>query len=141
MRRGTVATLLALGMVAVMVVGCATMGGNKDQKSIDKTLAGWKAAVEKQDIDGMIAAYSEDFKSERGGGKAEMKGFLTNAKDQGYLDGAKVDMAKAEIKIEKNTATVGPVDLSSNAGSITVGLAMKKDPDKVWRIVSSEAVR
>lgn len=141
MRKGTVAAMLVLGMVAVMVVGCASLGRNKDQKSIDKTLASWKAAIEKKDIDGMLTAYSEDFKTERGGGKAEMKRFLTNAKDQGYLEGAKVDMAKAEIKIEKNTATVGPIDLSGDMGSITVELAMKKDPDKVWRIVGSETNR
>jgi hypothetical protein len=128
-------------MVAVMVVGCATTGGTKDRKSLDKTLASWKAAIEKQDIDGMMAAYSEDFKTDRGGSKAEMKGFLTNAKDQGYLDGAKADMTKAEIKIEKGTATVGPVDLSSNAGAMTIELSLKRDPDKVWRIVGSGQVR
>ena len=138
MCKGTLATLLTLSLVVVMVVGCATMGGNKDQKAIDKTLADWKAAIEKQDIDGMMKAYSDSFKGERGAGKAEMKDFLTNAKSQGYLDGAKAEMGKAEIKIEKDTATVGPVDLSSNAGAFTVQLSLKRDPDKVWRIVASE---
>jgi ketosteroid isomerase-like protein len=133
-----VAALLALGMVAVLVVGCATTGGNKDQKSIDKTLAVWKAAIEKQDVDGMMPAYSDAFKSDRGEGKPEMKKFLASVKEQGYLDGAKVDMAKTEIKIEKNTATVSPIGLSSNAGAISVQLVMKPDPDKVWRIIASE---
>ena len=136
MSKRTVAVVLAIGLVALMVVGCATTGG-KDKKSIDKTLADWKAALEKKDIDGVMLAYSEKFTSDRGGGKAEMKGFLTNAKEQGYLDGAKADMTKAEIKIEKDTATVGPVELGSNAGSLTVDLTLKKDPDKVWRIVAS----
>jgi len=138
MRKRTLAILLALSMAVVMAVGCATTGGSKDQKSIDKTLADWKAAIEKQNVDGMMAAYSEEFKSERGGGKAEMKGFLTNAKEQGYLDGVKVDMAKAQTKIEKGAGTVGPIELSTNAGSMIVTLTMKKDPDKVWRIVASE---
>ena len=138
MRNGTVIALLVLTMVAVMVAGCATTGGNKDQKSVDKTLADWKAAAEKQDIDGMLAAYSEEFKSEQGGGKAELKGFLTNVKEQGYLEGAKADLTKAQTKIEKDTATVGPIDLSSNAGAVTLALTLKKDPDKVWRIVATE---
>jgi ketosteroid isomerase-like protein len=138
MRKGTLASVLALSMALIMAVGCATTGGKKDQKSIDKTLADWKAAIEAKNIDAMMPAYSEDFKGERGEGKAEIKDFLNKAKEQGYLDGAKVDMAETKTKIEKGIATVSPVKLSSNAGSMAVTLSMKRDPDKVWRIVASE---
>lgn len=129
---------LVLGMAALMAAGCATMGGDNDQKAIDKTLADWKAALEKQDIDAMMTAYSEAFTTDRGNTKAELKEFFENAKDQGYLEGATVDLSAAEIKIEDGAASVAPVTLSSDAGSLQASLVLKKEADKAWRIVSSE---
>jgi len=138
MRTRFATKLLAAGMLALLVAGCATLGGAKDQKAIEKTLADWKAALEKQDVDGMMAFYSENFTTERGNTKAELKEFFQNAKDQGYLEGATADLTTAEIKIEEGTANVGPITLSSDAGSLEASLVLKKEPDKVWRIVSSE---
>ncbi|HUW62121.1 MAG TPA: hypothetical protein VMZ06_14055 [Candidatus Bathyarchaeia archaeon] len=138
MRMRFAAKLLAVGMLVLLVAGCATMGGDKDQKAIEKTLADWKAALEKQDIDAMMAFYSESFTTDRGNTKDELKGFFEGAKEQGYLDGATADLTAAEIKIEEGTANVAPITLSSDAGSLEASLVLKKEPDKVWRIVSSE---
>lgn len=137
MRKGIVTILWTLGIAALVTAGCATTGGGKDRKSIDTTLAGWKAALEKQDIEGMMKAYSESFKSDRGNTKAEVKDFLTRAKEDGYLSGAKVDMTKTQINLDKGTATAGPIELNSSQGSMSISVTLKMDPDKVWRIVSS----
>jgi hypothetical protein len=137
MRKGTVAVLFTVTLVALLAVGCASMGGKKDLKSIDQTLAGWKAALEKQDIEGMMPAYSDDFKTDQGDGKEKMKAFLAGAKEKGYLEGVKADLSKAEKKIDKGVATVGPIDLSSDMGSMSIELTLKKSSDKVWRIVGS----
>lgn len=138
MHTRAMANVLALTLVLVLVLGCATMGGRKDQKSIDKTLAQWKAAIEAKDTDAMMPAYSESFKGERGETKAELRDFLKKAKDQGYLDAAKVNMTKSAIEIKKGVATVSPVGLSSNAGAMSITLTMKKDTDGTWRIVGTE---
>lgn len=138
MRTGFLTIVLALGMAAVMAGGCATTGGKSDQASIEKVLADWKAALEKQDIDAMMTAYSEEFTTDRGNTKAELKEFFVNAKDQGYLEGATADLTAAVIKIEDGSATVAPVTLSSDAGELQASLVMKKEADKAWRIVSSE---
>lgn len=86
----------------------------------------------------MMAFYSEDFTTDRGNTKAEVKEFFQGAKDQGYLEGATADLAAAEIKLEDGTANAGPITLSSDAGSLQASLVLKKEKDKVWRIVSSE---
>jgi len=140
MRTRAMANVLTLTLALLLILGCATMGGKKNQESINKTLASWKAGIEAKDIDAMMPAYSEDFKGERGETKAELKDFLTKAKEQGYLDNAKADLAEAKTEIDKGTATVSPVDLSSNAGSMSVALTMKKDADGTWRIVATEEV-
>ena len=138
MHKGFCAKLLAAGLMVVLIAGCATMGGAKDQKAVEKTLADWKAALEKGDVDGMMAFYSESFATDRGNTKAELQEFFQGAKDQGYLDGATADLTAAEIKIEEGAANVGPITLSSDAGSLEASLVLKKEADKVWRIVSSE---
>jgi ketosteroid isomerase-like protein len=139
MRKGFCVKLLAAGLMVVLVAGCATMGGGaKDQKAVEKTLADWKAALEKGDVAGMMAFYSESFTTDRGNTKAELQEFFQGAKDQGYLDGATADLTAAEIKIEEGAANVGPITLSSDAGSLQASLVLKKEADKAWRIVSSE---
>ena len=137
MRKGFAAKLVAAGLMAVLIVGCATMGGAKDQKAIEKTLADWKAALEKQDVDGMMAFYSEDFTNERGNSKAEVQEFFQGVKDQGYLEGATADVSTAKITIEDGTAKVEPITLSSDAGSLDASLVLKKE-GKVWLIAGSE---
>ncbi len=141
MNQGKRATGLALLIAAAMFAGCATTGGKKVQPSIDQTLAGWKAAIESQNVEGMMAAYSADFKSDRGAGKAETQGAFVKARERGYFDEAKVDLSQAQTKIEQDAGTVGPIVLTSKMGSMSVNLSLKRDPDAVWRIVASEQLR
>lgn len=137
MRKEFVAVLLAV-CLALTMVGCATTGGKSAEKSIRATLGNWKAAVEKKDVDGMLTYYSDNFKSDRGDGKAGLKTFLEKAKSDGYLDGAKLDMSKMAVKIEKDKANVSPIDLSGSRGSITLGMVLQKE-GKAWRIIESDA--
>lgn len=126
-----VAVIIALG-------GCASMGkGPKDKDLIAKTVGEWKTAIETSNLDAIMAAYSEDFKGERGG-KPELKAFLKGVIDAGYLKNAKMDLSKANLDIKKDTATYTPVFLSGDQGGVTIQLTLKKDKDKVWRIVGSE---
>jgi len=130
--------MLAVGVLAIFAAGCATMGGPSDEELVQNTLAEWKAAFEKQDIDAMMAAYSENFTTDRGNTKEELKEFFQGAKDQGYLEGVEADMSAVEIAIEGDTAQVDPIYLSSSAGSLETSLVLKKEDDGVWRIVGSE---
>jgi ketosteroid isomerase-like protein len=123
----------------VMALGaCAsTAKAPKDKDLIAKTVGDWKTAVEASNLDAMLTAYSEDFKGERGG-KPELKTFLKDVIDKGYLKGAKVDLTKAALDIKKDTATYTPIYLSGSEGSVTIQLTLKKEKDKAWRIIASD---
>lgn len=136
MRKELVAVLMAVSL-ALTLAGCATTGGKSAEKSVRSTLDNWKASVEKKDIDAILTSYSDNFKSDRGDGKAGLKTFLEQAKSQGYLDGAKIDLSKTAVKIEKDKATASPIELSGSQGSIMLDLELQKE-GKVWRIVKSD---
>ena len=137
-RRGTMAWTMAV-LVAALACGCATRGkGPSDEELIDGVLAAWKAAFESQDLDKIMDAYSEDFQGERSADKEAVREFLGRAIDEGYLDGAELVLDEAEKSIEGDTATVEPVELSGDYGSIDLGLTLKKEADGKWRIVASD---
>ena len=138
MGRSRLATVLAATMVVALVCGCATMGkGLSDEELIEQTLTAYNAAMVAEDIDKMMAAYSEDFEGENGEGKEDISELLGGAVDQGYLEDLEVDVEDCEIKIEGGKAAVGPVVYSSAMGSITIEYTMKKDADGVWRIIET----
>lgn len=138
MNRISLAGVIVVCCLVVAMAGCAT--GKKavsDQDLVKQTLGNWKDAIETKNLDKMMANYSEKFTGENGG-KAELRTFLDSVVQQGYLDGAKADLTTAKIDIKEGAATVGPIALSSEKGSVTATLYLKKEPDGVWRIVSSD---
>ena len=89
MGRSRIAAALATTMVAALVCGCAIFGrGLSDEELIQQTLAGYNAAMVAQDIDKMMAAYSEDFEGENGESKDDVREFITGAKDREAVGGA-----------------------------------------------------
>jgi hypothetical protein len=135
--KGTLAKLLASGAVGLLIVGCATLGPNAGKRSIDKTLADWKTALEAQDVDGVVAAYSEGYRDDRGTSKTVMRDLLIKAKTEGRLKNSRVDMTGAITRIELGTAKVGPVKMIQDTQSDVFELTLKQDTDNVWRIVGS----
>jgi ketosteroid isomerase-like protein len=134
-RSGTRATLVG-AMVVALVCGCAMFGkGASDEELITRTIEGYSAALAAKDIDGVMAAYSEDFQGEGGGDKDAMRQLFEGAIDAGYLDDLEVDDADCQIKIDGETATVGPVEYSSAMGSMSFEFTMKKEADGMWRII------
>jgi ketosteroid isomerase-like protein len=139
MRKTTLLPSIIAGCVILGLAGCASMSkGPSDKDLIQNLLNEWKSATEAQDLDKMMACFSNDFRGDEGG-KDEMRAFLANFIDSGNLDGAEVDLEKAETIIEGNTASVLSTWLSSTAGSLGVDLDLQKDPDGAWRIVGLDA--
>jgi len=82
----------------------------------------------------MMDCFSQEFRGEEGG-KEEMRAFLAAFIDKGNLDGAKVDLEKAETIIDGATASVLSIRLSSTAGSIGIDFDLRKEADGAWRII------
>jgi len=138
MGKSRMAKAFAATMVVALVCGCAIMGkGPSDEELIMQALTGYNAAMVAQDLDKMMAAYSEDFEGENGESKDDVRDFFSGVIDQGYLEDLEVDMKDCEIKIEGGKAAVGPVGYSGSFGSVSFEYTMKKDSDGVWRFVET----
>lgn len=123
-----------VALVAATVIGCAGGGGMSDEEQIRMLVDDAMAALAAQDIDSMVAYYSEDFESDQGGGKEEMRAFLQGAKEQGFLEDIQVDMSNLVIEVEGDTATAKPIDLEGAFGALTVEFDLEKR-DGQWVVV------
>jgi len=138
MGRSVIRTVLTAALLAVLVCGCAIFGkGPTDEELIASRIEGMKAAFLAKDLDKIMDGYSEDYEGEMAGSKEEMRDFIAGAIDQGMLDDIEVDTSEAETKIDGDTATVEPVELSTAMGSLVVGYELKKEADGAWRVVGT----
>lgn len=94
----------------------------------------WFKALAAENVDEAITQYSDDFEDSDGRDKASSGEFLKGAIDQGFLSGLELGVEDAEVDIEGEEATVGPLDLSSDAGAFTLDMYLKLEGD-TWRIV------
>lgn len=125
----------------VCAVGAPEAAAAAEVSPEEAIMAGVKLFTEKlakQDIDGLMVAFSDDFENYEYGDKEGMKMFLEQAADMGYLEGLEVSLEDAEVKIDGDEATVYPVDASGAFGSITLELTLSKKNGE-WKITGLDA--
>ena len=137
MGKSQIAALLVAGLF-VLAAGCEMAGGLSDEAQLTAALGQWKAALEAQDIDKMMEPYSDDYEGERGEGKDGVRQFLSGMIDEGALEDIDMDISEAEIEIEGDKATVGPIAYAGDWGEIEMMRILKKEDDGVWRVVGTE---
>ncbi len=137
MGKSQIAVLLVAGML-VAAAGCEMAGGLSDEAQLTAALGQWKAATEAQDIDKIMEPYSEDYEGGRGEGKEGVRQFLSGMIEEGAMEDIDMDISEAEINIEGDKATVGPIIYAGNWGEIEMKRILKKESDGVWRVVSAE---
>jgi hypothetical protein len=134
--------LVAAGVVAALVTGCASTGGGAakapagptDQELIQQMMIDVMAALTAKDVEKMVSYYADDFTSDNGD-KAATVAFLSGAKDQGFLDGIVVKTDAMVITVEGETAKVGPVNLEGAFGALGLNFGLAKRDGK-WLVVS-----
>lgn len=136
-----VITKLGAGVLAVVLLcGCQPAGGLSDEKLINCTMANFKAALMAQDLDNLMAVYSEDYESTRGHGKEDIREFMERGIDEGFLDDIEVDIEDAKTTIEGDKAQFSPVIMTGRRGPRTTEFTLQKEED-TWRIVGSKRQR
>lgn len=119
-----------LFLAAVLAIaGCAGLSkGPTDESMIRATTQKLKLALEAKNIDKILETFAPDFSYEGASDKNKLRAFLQQGIDMGYLDGAVCNIEGIEIKFEadKKKASVFPVDLSGNAGAITIELIVNR---------------
>ena len=128
-----------------MAFGCATAGGSAaakapsggdDKAAITKTLGDWGSALASKNVDTILAFYSDAFKDDEGRDKASFKELIEGVIANGYLDGAKIDLASAQVSVTGEEAVVAPIALSGDMGAISLSVSLKKETSG-WRITTS----
>ncbi len=127
--------------MAVLVAGCATLGGGaSDEELIFETIGKLETALLALDIDGLMVIVSEDFEHPEVGDKEDLRGLLEMGLDTGqaeaYVEDGDVSWEDAEITYEDDgTAVVYPVDAEGPPGAISCEIILKKH-DKDWYILT-----
>jgi len=138
MKRSVILNLSPVVLAAFLVCGCQTLGvGPSGEELISTTMVEWKTALVAQDIDKLMAAYSENYVSTRGTGKDSIREFMARAFEQSFLDSVEVKIEDAQITIEGDKATYGPVEFVSDRGTFTLEYKLQKE-DGAWLIVGSK---
>ena len=95
----------------------------------------------KGDLDAVMAIVSEEFEHPEVGGKEDLKDFLQNAIDMGYIEtyaeDVEFDFSDAELEQDGDEISVYPVALSSAMGSVTLEFVAKWENGK-WMITTLE---
>lgn len=132
MLRGMCVCLLA----AAIMTGCANTAPKvSDQDLITDLVNQLKVALESKDLDGIMNTFSEEFYHPEVGGKEEGREMLQMALEAGYADNGEVFLDDMEIHMDEGgTASVYPIDLAADPGSISIELVVKKE-DAGWLIV------
>ena len=137
MHRSRLGMVMTASVLVTMVCGCAMLqGGPTDQELVESTIETMKAAMQAQDVEQIMAVYSEDFVDERGG-KEELRQMIEYIIDEGYMDSIEIDTENAAAAVDGATAKYGPVDLLGDFGSMTFEYVLTKEADGVWRIIES----
>jgi hypothetical protein len=98
----------------------------------------WKQAIVTQDVDAIMANYSEDFSSESGESRGDTRQMFQYLISAGMLDNIDINLDTAQLSITDNTAEFSPVDILSDMGEFTVDFTLKKEDENTWRIIESD---
>lgn len=131
--------LMGIVALAIAMAGCAGTGkGVSDAEQIDALKVKCAERAMAQDIDGLLAHYSEDFYCGAVGDKEKMRAFLEDAKKSGFLDDVEVSFENAETVIDGVKATMDPVEISGYFGYISATFHAEKR-DGQWIITGMDA--
>jgi len=102
------------------------------------TLTAYHEAERAEDVERMLAAFSEDFSNSQGTTKPLLRAYFEGLVAEGNLPGLGINMEDCRISVEGDSAAVGPVIYGSLMGGTSYVYRLKREADGIWRIVNSE---
>ena len=138
-------TIVALAVSVALVcaaTGCAMLkGGPSDEDMLGELLQTYKTGMEAGNAEAVIALYSENYESARGGTYEEMVERMERFIPRMAERDIELGIDEAEIQIEGDTARVGPIVSEGRRGTMRRTLICTKEEDGCWRITGSERQR
>ncbi len=137
MKKSVILNLVVL-VFAVVFCGCQTPAkGPSDKQLINTTMTEWKAALEAMNLDRLMALFSDNYVSSSGSGKVAMRERMVGAIERGSLDNIKIKIENAQLTLVGDQATFGPVEITSDRGTLTIEYTLQRE-DVKWLIVGSK---
>ena len=138
MKKSVILSLNLLVFAAVFC-GCQTsiVKGPSDEQLINTTMTEWKAAFEARDLDRLMALFSDDYLSSSGSSKVAMRERMAGAIERGSLDNIEIKIENAQLNLVGDKATFGPVEITSDRGTLTIEYTLHRE-DVKWLIVGSK---
>ncbi len=149
MKTRPIAAALPIAVIAVFLLGCTIAPPPASEapdaaeqqdpnEEIAAALADYQSAWVAQDMEKMMAVYSDEYADIQNITKPIIRDYLSGI--PGVLLSTSVGIAECEIAIDGDWATVGPVTYDSPSGRTSSAYRMKKETDGVWRFLSSEPI-
>jgi ketosteroid isomerase-like protein len=137
MKKSVILSLSFLVFTAAFF-GCQTIvEGPSDEQLINTVMAEWKAAFEGKDLDRLMVLFSENYISSSGSSKVAMRESMAGAIERGSLDNIEIKIQNARLTLVGETATYGPVEITSDRGTLAIEYTLQKEDGK-WLIISSK---
>lgn len=141
---GAAGARVGVGVIAWDEMAAPTGEPMSDKEYVDAMLKKFEVVFVTQDIEGIMALYSDDFDSPDQGDKEALRQFLGGAIEQGFLEDAEIDYSEAEITFAEKeqegteetiqTAMIYPVEIAAAFGAATLELNLRKEGD-VWKVI------
>jgi hypothetical protein len=112
--------------------------GPSDEEVLFTLLETYTTAMREGDVDTLIPLYSEDYESRRGGDYEESMDRLRRFVPRFAEWDVEMSTDDAEVEIDGNEASVGPINFESERGAWSTTLITTKEADGRWRITSTE---
>lgn len=109
-------------------------------EEVAAALADHQAAWQEQDVDRMVAIYSEDWRNSYGVDKPGLRAYFESLVAQDAARSAWVGMGEVVVNGDRATVMSITYDLPRPRGRESYRFSMKKEADGVWRFVYDEPV-
>ncbi len=134
--------LPVLAAATILLAGCMAgqygTGHITPEDTIALQLESWRTAMQSQDVDAIMACFSDRFEHHSLHNKEAMRSFITQAIEQGQLDGLTIDFEDARIKADSDVGSVYPVELTGNFGAMRMELIVRRT-NGAWLITGLDA--
>lgn len=129
-----------VSLVLVYVAsGCAALqGGPSDEELLGTLLETYTKAMKEGDADALIALYSKDYESPRGGDYEETTERLREFIPRLAEYDVNISTDEAKVEVDGNQGSVGPINFDAGSRAWSTTLITTKEEDGCWRITGTE---
>jgi polyhydroxybutyrate depolymerase len=123
---------LALYTIAILFVYSGCKSTTSEEVAVLETMNNWKKAIEAQDVEAIVACYSENFTSMDGDGREGARQMWIEIKELGMLEKIEIDLESAKLEVKGDQAEIY---IYNDEDEIEMDFALLKEDGGKWLII------